>query len=87
MLYLVLGIVIGILLAHFSAFVYFEYKNNKRVQVNLRDFKEKVKESVGMSTKKVEFIAPMEEEAEAIASIIKKNDEEGKDTDFKELNG
>lgn len=78
MLELGIGIVIGILLS----FILFSFgaSNEAIIKRALRRLGESIR-----IPEKAEFIIPFDEETGAVADVIKKNDEEGKDTNLNEL--
>lgn len=78
MIFLVLGILIGIFLAFIA--VAFGTRRERDVIRTLKKLGDVIN-----PPKKVEFFAPIESEAEAIADVIKENDKRGEDTELKDL--
>ena len=79
MIYYILGIITGLILALIIFIslkkVDYNYKIEKLVDENIYKY----------FKREVEFLEPMDEKAEAIAEIIKDNEKEGKDTKYEDL--
>lgn len=78
MILLALGIIIGIFLTFIA--VVFGTEKDKEIKQVLKKLGEVI-----APPEKAEFLFPRESAAEAIAEVMKKNDEQGEDTEIKEL--
>ena len=72
-----LGVIVGIMFAFLA--VSFGSSNREGIASILK------KIEIELPRGKVEFIAPLDEKAEAIAEVIKENEAAGKDTNLEEL--
>ena len=82
MIFFLLGLVTGFFLGSFLAFLAVAFGSHREGQVK------RLVDNLGKTVfppQQAEFLAPREADAEAIAEVIKQDEEKGDDTDIEEL--